>query len=143
MVPYVTVTFCVICSSISDNSKDNYSYPTCSQITLFMIINLTHTQPNMYTVILLLLLVFSANCQNTDKTKCGDPAIQRLCMDLETCDQCLQAHPCCNWCYDEVSTSRNQKKYFIYLRKRTDFFYILPLHKKIPPNCILIIFLEV
>lgn len=74
----------------------------------------------MYAIIPLLLLIISVNCQKTDTTKCEDLAIQRLCIDQEVCDQCLQAHPCCNWCYDEVSDENLIKRFtglfhFIYL----------------------------
>ncbi|KAJ8923181.1 hypothetical protein NQ315_001735 [Exocentrus adspersus] len=51
--------------------------------------------------LLLLLLVISVDCQSASTLKCTDVAIQSLCIDQEACDQCLQAHPCCNWCYDQ------------------------------------------
>ncbi|KAJ8946346.1 hypothetical protein NQ318_004236 [Aromia moschata] len=34
-------------------------------------------------------------------SNCTDVGIQGLCLDQETCDDCLQADPCCNWCYDK------------------------------------------
>ncbi|XP_018575125.1 integrin beta-nu [Anoplophora glabripennis] len=60
----------------------------------------------MYYAIPFLLMVISVNCQNTETGKCSDLVIQRLCIDQEVCDECLQAHTCCNWCYDESYQGR-------------------------------------
>ncbi|KAJ8929814.1 hypothetical protein NQ314_017411 [Rhamnusium bicolor] len=52
--------------------------------------------------IIILLIIIKVKSQTDQMTKCSDTNIQKLCLDQDTCDECLQADPCCNWCYDGV-----------------------------------------
>ncbi|KAG5879217.1 hypothetical protein JTB14_026715 [Gonioctena quinquepunctata] len=52
----------------------------------------------MYRTIILFLLFTNLLGKSND---CDNKEIQKLCMDQEKCDECLQADPCCSWCYDE------------------------------------------
>lgn len=50
-------------------------------------------------IFFLIVIVKWSYCE-TDR--CDNVVIQKLCLDQEICDKCLQADECCNWCYDQV-----------------------------------------
>nr|CAH7750712.1 unnamed protein product [Callosobruchus chinensis] len=49
---------------------------------------------------LLVLLSLSYLVETSDV--CNETGIQNLCWEQETCEDCLQVHECCHYCYDEV-----------------------------------------
>ncbi|CAG9858308.1 unnamed protein product [Phyllotreta striolata] len=58
----------------------------------------------LLTLLLQCLLVHLANGQSS--SECTSLDIQKICIDQESCDECLQAHVCCSWCYDENYNER-------------------------------------
>ncbi|CAH2003378.1 unnamed protein product [Acanthoscelides obtectus] len=52
------------------------------------------------TITLYILLGLGYFCKASDP--CSNDTIQNLCWQQETCEECLQIHECCHYCYDEV-----------------------------------------
>lgn len=52
----------------------------------------------------LVFLIMTVNLSYCEISRCDNLVIQKLCLDQEICDNCLQVDECCSWCYDQVKT---------------------------------------
>uniref|UniRef100_A0A6P7G622 Integrin beta n=1 Tax=Diabrotica virgifera virgifera TaxID=50390 RepID=A0A6P7G622_DIAVI len=61
-------------------------------------------EKHLFTVFLVFSCIKVSVLQND--LKCDDINTQKLCVDQDLCDSCLESHICCNYCYDKSYTGR-------------------------------------
>nr|CAI5839042.1 unnamed protein product [Callosobruchus analis] len=59
--------------------------------------------------LLSILFLLSLSCFTKTSEVCNETEIQNLCWAQETCEDCLQVHECCHYCYDEVYPTERRR----------------------------------